>query len=177
MTHQEAVATVVAAFNDPDRTQIGDPREGKYHIGVQFTNLKDAFDLARRLARLGIIPRTTVLHDDMFGEPVVALVNIYGKEDQRKLLDGLRSKLNELQLERFERLVLARGPIPEDIIERMVKARALGWKVSKIAEKMNEQGIITGMGKRWTPTKVKNALAEYDKKHGPWSGAVEPGTE
>lgn len=60
MTYQEAVATVVAALNDPDRTQIGNPREGKYQIGVQFTNVKDALDFARPLARLGVTPRTTV---------------------------------------------------------------------------------------------------------------------
>lgn len=104
----------------------------------------------------------------MFGQPVVAYTHIYGKEDQRKLFDRLQSKLNEPRRDLFERLVLARGPIPEDILDRMVKARQRGWKFSKIAEKMNEQGIIAGMGGiRWTAQKVTKALGHYDRRVAP----------
>jgi hypothetical protein len=48
----------------------------------------------------------------------------------------------------------------------MLAARDRGWKFAKIADKMNEQGIIAGMGGvRWTPQKVRKALTEYDKKN------------
>jgi hypothetical protein len=132
---------------------------------VPFYDLKSAFQFARQLARLGVIPQTTVLHDRLLGAFVVALVNIYGKEDQRRLLEVVRPKLNEPRRQALEDLTLARGPIPHDILERMVKARERGWRPAKIALKMNEQGIIAGMGGvRWTSKKVRTALAQYDER-------------
>lgn len=101
----------------------------------------------------------------MFGEPVASVVNIHGKEAQRKVLTHVGPKLNEPRLKKLQGLVLARGPIPEDILERMASARKRGWNCRKTAEAMNKQGIIEGMGGvRWTPQKVKKALTEYDKK-------------
>jgi hypothetical protein len=104
------------------------------------------------VARLGIIPSTTILHEDMFGEPAASVVNIHGKEAQRALLKQVGRKLDEPRLKKLQDLVLARGPIPEDILERTAKARERGWSYLKIASKMNELGIIEGMGGvRWTP--------------------------
>lgn len=174
MTKREAAAAVVAALNNADHTLIGDPRKKGYRIAFGFAELKEALPFARQLALLGITPHTTIKHD-AFGWPVLTSVNVLGKDDQRGLYEGLASQLDTPQAEALGALVLARGSVPDDILERMVMARTRGWKPVKIAQKMNEEGIIAGMGGvRWTPQKVKKALAEYDKQHGPWSGAIDP---
>jgi hypothetical protein len=176
LTVSNAVAAVAAALNDAGRALIGDPRKRQYKVAVQFAQLKEAFEFARQLARIKIVPSTTIVHDEMFGAPVAAIVNVYGKDDQRRLLELLASRLDESPRTKLSDLVLARSPIPDGIVERMVQARERHWNFAKIADKMNEQGIIEGMGGvRWTPQKVKQALAQYNKKHRPWSGAVEPG--
>jgi hypothetical protein len=163
--YDDAVAAVAAALNDADRALIGDPRERQYKVAVQFAQLKESFEFARQLARLGIIPSTTILHEDMFGEPAASVVNIHGKEAQRALLKQVGRKLDEPRLKKLQDLVLARGPIPEDILERTAKARERGWSYLKIASKMNELGIIEGMGGvRWTPQKVKKALAQREEQ-------------
>jgi len=177
LKRREAVAAVAAALNDVDCAEIGDPRKKQYRVEFRFAELKKAFEFARQLAILGIVPTTTIDHDK-FGDPVVAGVRIYGKGEQHRLFEGFKGQLEEGQLRRLEMLVLARGPIPDEIVERMVAARKRGWNCLKIAEKMNEQAIIAGMGGvGWTALKVKHALAEYDKQHGPWSGAEDPESE
>jgi hypothetical protein len=160
-----ARAVIAAALNDRDRSQIGDPREKQYKVAVRFESIKEALVFARQLAPLGIAPSTTIIHDEVSGYALGAVVKIYGKEAQRTLLDLVCSDLDEPRREQLQDLVLARGPIPEDHLERMAKGRARGWSHSKIAEKMNKQGIIAGMGGvRWTPQKVKNHLKKYDER-------------
>jgi hypothetical protein len=156
---------VLAALNDPDRTLIGDPRERVYKVAFQFGTVKEALELARQLAMIGIVPRTMIDHDE-FGLPLLAQVTIWAKDDQRRLLEGAPETLDESQHQKLEDLVSARGPIPEDILERMVQARERGWSSARTASKMNEQGIIAGMGGvRWTARKVKAALVDYDERH------------
>lgn len=173
---QAALVEIAAAINDPNRTVIGDPRNKQYKVAVQFASIKEAVLFAKHLVPLGVEPSSTIIHEKMFGDPLGAIVNVYGKESQRRLLRLVADQLHERPRKQLEDLVLARGPIPDDILERMVKARERKWSPAKTAEKMNEQGIIAGMGgARWTAPKVKKALASYDEQHGPWSGAVEPG--
>jgi hypothetical protein len=165
--YDDAVAAVTTALNDKDRATIGDPRMKQYKVVVQYGSLKEAFALAQSLALLGVTPRTTVHHDDRSGEPIFAEVNVYGKEAQQQLRVVVGTKLRESRREQLETLVLARGPIPDDILAKIWISAASGRKPHQIAEKMNELGIIEGMGGvRWTHQKVKAALVEYERRHG-----------
>src|SRR5207244_382633 len=94
-----------------------------------------------------------------------AQVTIYAKGDQKHLFECTHTRLSREQHQRLEDLVLARGPIPDDILEKIWISQQKGRKPNQIAERMNELGVIAGMGgKRWTAKKVGNALAEYERR-------------
>ena len=120
---------------------------------------------AKQLARIGIIPTTSIEHDSV-GWPDWAKVTIYAKSDQKHLFEETETRLSREQRQRFEDLVLARGPIPDDILEKIwISHHRGGRKLNQIAERMNELGVIAGMGgKRWTAQKVRKALAEYERR-------------
>jgi hypothetical protein len=119
---------------------------------------------ARQLATIGIIPRTSIEHDSL-GFPAWAQVTIYAKGDQKRLFERTQTWLCREQRQRFEDLVLARGPIPDDILEKIWISHKRGRKPNQIAERMNELRVIAGMGgKRWTAQKVRKALAEYERR-------------
>jgi hypothetical protein len=95
---------------------------------------------------------------------MMAYVVLYSASDQRTLFEAVESELNEERRQALEDLVLARGPIPPHILERIRKAKRRGWSATKIADTMNERGIIAGMGGvHWTPKKVRAALAAGHK--------------
>src|SRR5215211_9206087 len=127
--------------------------------------MKEAMERAKQLARMiGIIPRTSIEHDS-HGFPVRAQVTIYAKTDQKRLFECTRTRLSREQCQRFEDLVLARGPIPDDLLEKIWISHEKGRKPNQIAERMNELGVIAGMGgKRWTAQKVRKALAEHERR-------------
>jgi hypothetical protein len=165
LDYQHALAAIVDALNDADHTLIGDPREGVYKVAFTTSNMKDAMERARQLAKTGIIPRTSIEHDS-FGTPIAAQVTIYAKGDQKHLFECTETQLSREQRQRFEDLVLARGPIPDEILEKIwISHHRGGRKLNQIAERMTELGVIAGMGgKRWTGQKVQNALAEYERR-------------
>jgi hypothetical protein len=163
LDYEHAMAAIVEALNDADHTLIGDPREGVYRVAFA-SNVKEAMERAEQLARIGIIPRTSIEHDS-FGWPMWAQVTIYAKGDQKHLFECTETRLSREQRQRFEDLVLARGPIPDDILEKIWISHQKGRKPNQIASRMNELGVIAGMGgKRWTGQKVRNALAEYERR-------------
>jgi hypothetical protein len=164
LDYQHAMAAIVDALNDADHTLIGDPREGVYKVAFT-SKLKEAMERARQLAKIGIIPRTSIEHDS-FGTPVRAQVTIYAKDDQKHLFECTQTRLSREQRQRLEDLVLARGPIPDDILEKIWISHQRGRKLNQIANRMNELGVIAGMGgRRWTVQKVRKALAEYERRH------------
>ena len=116
---------------------------------------------AKQLARIGIIPTTSIEHDSV-GWPDWAKVT----SDQKHLFEETETRLSREQRQRFEDLVLARGPIPDDVLEKIWISRHRGGrKLNQIAERMNELRVIAGMGgKRWTAQKVRKALAEYERR-------------
>ena len=118
MDYQQAMAAIVDALNDRDHTLIGDPREGVYKLAIRTSNMKEAVERARQLAKIGIIPTTSIEHDS-FGTPIWAQVTIYAKGDQKHLFECTETRLSREQRQRFEDLVLARGPIPDDILEKI----------------------------------------------------------
>jgi hypothetical protein len=155
------VATIAAALNNPEQSSIGDPREGIYKVSLRATDLTAAVEIAKNLATLGITPLTSVIHDAA-GQPAEAYVNIHKKAAQRSLLERTESRLNAERRKQLEDLVLARGPIPDDILGRIAASAECGQSPAETARRMNELGVIAGMGgKRWTAQKVKAALAQY----------------
>jgi hypothetical protein len=166
LTEPQALAAIVDALNDADRTVIGDPRKGLYRVAFGTSTIKEATERARQLAIIGIVPRTSIEHD-RFGSPIWANVLVYSQSDQKYLFEATRSRLNPDRRQRLEDLVLARGPIPDDILEKIwISHHRGGHNLNQIAERMNELGVIAGMGgKRWTGQKVRKALAEYQQRH------------
>jgi hypothetical protein len=70
LDYQHALAAIIDALNDVDRTVIADPREGAYRVAFG-SNPSEAMERASQLARIGIIPRTWIEHDS-HGFPVRA---------------------------------------------------------------------------------------------------------
>jgi hypothetical protein len=126
--------------------------------------MKRAMERARQLATIGIIPRTSIAHDSL-GFPDWAQVTIWPAGDQKRLFECTEARLCRDQRQRFEDLVLARGPIPDDILEKIWISHQGGRKPNQIAERMNELEVIAGMGgKCWTVQKVRKALDEYKRR-------------
>jgi hypothetical protein len=127
--------------------------------------MSEARRLSNHLASLGLSPRTNVRYDDR-GEPMLAYVVLYDAADQRRLFEILESHLDSDRHQRLRDLVLARGPIPDELLQRIWAAsKRLPWGADRIAEQMNRQGIIEGMGGiRWTAKKVQAALDEYERR-------------
>lgn len=159
-----AALKIAAALNDPERSLIGDPRRRVYKISLISGEMREAMQLARYLARLGIVPSTTITHDE-FGAPVLAHVNVYSPTGQEAVLSIVKRELTSDRHRALEDLVLARGPIPDELLERIAKADRLGKRPQKIADRLNTEGVIAGMGGvRWTAKKVRDALVEYKKR-------------
>jgi len=157
------VAALAPALNDANRSLIGDPRRGSYAVSFRTKNMNEARQLAEHLASLGLNARTNVRYDDR-GERTLAYVVLYDAADQQRLFEVLESRLDPERHQRLEDLVLARGPIPDDILKRIWRASEI-WSADRIAEALNGQMIIAGMGGiRWTAKKVRAALAEYERR-------------
>jgi hypothetical protein len=87
---------------------------------------------------------------------------LYGKTEQRDLLEYTERLLSEERREQLSDLVRARGSIPDDILEKIARSATAGRTPTQIAERMNELEVIDGMGgKYWTAAKIKNALLRY----------------
>jgi hypothetical protein len=158
-----AVAALAAALNDANRSLIGDPRRGSYAVSFRTKDINEARRLAKHLESLGLNARTNIRFDDR-GEPTLAFVVLYDAADQQRLFEVLESRLDPERHQRLEDLVLARGPIPDDILKRIRRASEI-WSADRIAEALNGQRIIAGMGGiRWTAKKVRAALVEYERR-------------
>ena len=163
--HEEGVAYLATALNNADRSIVGDPRRGSYAVSLKTKDMDEARQFAKHMASLGLEPRTNVRRDEQ-GQPILAFVTLYDADDQRRLFETIEGHLGPHRRQRLENLVLARGPIPDDILERIWNASELHrWSAQTIATKMNELGILAGMrGIRWTAKKVRAALAEYQQR-------------
>jgi hypothetical protein len=163
--HDDAVAVLAAAFNDADRSLFGDPRrQGSAGLGIETQDLDEAQAMARYLATFELEVRTTIQHD-ADGNVARAFVAVYNASDQRKLFEVLERHLSSERRRQFEDLVLARGPIPDDILENIWKSHQARRTPYQIAHRMNELGIIAGMvSMGWTATKIRSALTEYERR-------------
>jgi hypothetical protein len=60
--------------------------------------------------------------------------------------------------ERLQKLVWARGPVPEANAEFIRNRFGMNWSAERIAAELNRRRVTAGMGgKGWTPRKVKDA--------------------
>jgi hypothetical protein len=160
------VAALAAALNDANRSLVGDPRRGSYAVSFRTKDMNEARRLAKHLASLGLHARTNIRFDDR-GEPTLAYVVLYDAADQQRLFEVVESRLDPDRRRRLGDLVLARGPVPDDLLQRIWAAsQRMAWNTEeRIAEQMNTQRIISGMGGvRWTAKKVRAALDEYERR-------------
>jgi hypothetical protein len=165
--YREAAASVAAALDDPERSLIGDPRQGVYKVSLISSDMREAMQFAKELARLGISPTTTITHDE-FGRPLMAYVNVHTVNDQTALLETVGAALSETRRQALENLVVARSPIPDELLTKIWRSKEAGRKPHQIATKMNELDVMPGRGgKGWTAKKVRDALAEYDRRADP----------
>ena len=103
MDYQHALAAIVEALNDVGSDPlIDDPRQGAYRVAFGTSNMKEAMERAKQLARIGIIPRTSIEHDS-FGTPIWAQVTIYANGDHKHLFECTQTRLCRDQRQRFVR--------------------------------------------------------------------------
>jgi hypothetical protein len=164
LDYREATAAVAAALDDPERSLIGDPRQGLYKVSLVSSDMREAMLFAKQLARLGISPTTTINHDN-FGQPLSAHVNVYAVSEQEELLEIVQAGLSEPRRQALKDLVLARSPIPEELLEKVWTSHARGRTAHQIATRMNELDVMPGRGgKGWTAKKVQAALSEFHRR-------------
>jgi hypothetical protein len=115
---------------------------------------------AKSLDQLGITYQTNYARPERPERAEVAYLAIYAAHDQRRLLESVEDDLVEWSRKKLEDLVRARGPIPEEVLRRMVVTIEAGKSYEYLAQRLNELDIVAGMGgNRWTPKKAKQAVA------------------
>jgi hypothetical protein len=166
LDYREAAAALAAALDDPERSLIGDPRQGLYKVSLVSSDMREAMQFAKQLARLGISPTTTITHDEL-GKPLTASVNVYTVDSQEALLESVAAGLSEPRRQALGDLVLARSPIPDELLEKIWTSHERGRTPHEIATRMNELDVIPGRGGRgWTAKKVQAALSEFQRRRG-----------
>jgi hypothetical protein len=159
--NERQLATIATALNDPRRSTIQDPRRGQYAVTFKTSDQSEAETLAQTLRALDLTVQTNYKRDSE-GTPIYAFVTLYNHDDQRRLFELAKDKLEFERSEQLQRLVAARGPLPADSRERIRQAATVwGWPAETIATKMNQAGVIAGMGgKHWTAKKIRTILAD-----------------
>jgi hypothetical protein len=149
---------VAAVLNDPQRAKVGNPERNTWFVSFTPRNKEELDQIAQDLSQLGV----TFQINDRSGEgsagAIVAYLAIYDLEEQNKLLESVRDQLEEPRRTAFKNLVLARGPIPKDVLARMIATIEAGKSPEYLAKKLNEHGIVAGRGQKWTPKKVRDAV-------------------
>jgi Recombinase len=149
---------LAAALNDPQRTRLGNPDRNTWTVTFFPRSADQIYRLTRDLDQSGVKIQVNHRSGEHQAGEIIAYVVIYDLEEQRKLLELVRDQLSESRGEAFEKLVLARGPIPDDVLERMINTINNGKSYEYLAEKMTERGIVAGRGQKWTPNKVRKAV-------------------
>jgi hypothetical protein len=150
---------VAAALNDPRRSRIADPRKGTSALAFPSADVRELACLAQALDSLGVVYQTNYSRAELVDRAERAFLTIYDREDQKRLLEDVGKLLEGSRARTLEDLVAARGPIPEPTLRRMEVTIERGMSHAYLADALNREGIITGMGTRkWTEKKVRAAL-------------------
>jgi hypothetical protein len=140
---------LINALNDRSRTTIGNPWKGTYSVAIDVTNHGDTDELLSELEALGVTTQVNVGSRDR--------IAIYELDSLKRLL-ALGDPLDAWALKRLETLVRARGPVSEGVANRIRLYLDTGWSYERIAARMNERRVASGMGGNgWTAAKVKEA--------------------
>jgi hypothetical protein len=149
-------------MNDPQWARIGDPFRNRWTVSIFESDARHATEVAESLDRLGITFQANFRRDER-NRPTAAYLAIYALEDQQRLVEHLGADLEPAPRKALELLTRARGPVPAEILRRMVATIESGKSHSYLAERLMEHGLIDGMGKGWTAKKVRSVLADYEK--------------
>jgi hypothetical protein len=149
-------SALAAALNDPTRSAIGNPRKGQYHCWIGVNDDSDEDALRKELNQLGVKNQINTRRRD--GQRYIAVYCVTGL---RTIFEALESRLEPKLRQALDTLVRARSPIPDEILDAIWRRYQLdGWDEEQIAKAMIEKPIIDGMGKGWTPRKIRRILAE-----------------
>jgi len=123
------------------------------------SNVHELARLGESLSLLGVNYQANYARAERKERSEVAYIATYWRDDQNRLFAAVKDLLIEPRRKLLEDLVLARSPIPEDILARMRATIRIGKGYDYLAERLNELDIVVGMGgKPWTPRKVLLAL-------------------
>ncbi len=148
------MSCITAALNDPRSSIIGDPRRGTYAVSFTGKTQSALDEVSRSLEILGIAGQISSNHPG-----TKLFLTVYTLDDQQRLLVRCGPSLEFERLTALEILVQARGPVPEDLLHKLRLSIASGRSHAYLAGRLNELGIITGMGGlRWTAKKIKKAV-------------------
>jgi hypothetical protein len=140
---------LAAALNDRSRTMIGDPWRGSYHVQIDVTDRPDTNRVLQELESLGVSARVNPGIRDR--------LSIYELSSLEKLLE-LGEQLEQPVRERLQKLVWARGPVPEATGQFIRDQLSMERSPQAIAAELNRRRATKGVGgKGWTPRKVLEA--------------------
>jgi hypothetical protein len=123
------------------------------------SNVHELARLGESLSLLGVRYQTNYAKAERNERSDVAYLVTYWYDDQKRLFEAVRDHLTEPRRKLLEDLVLARSPIPEDLLARMQATIRAGKSYEYLAERLNELDIVVGMrGKPWTARKVLLAV-------------------
>jgi|SRR5579871_126459 len=155
MPDTQAAASLAAALQDREGSRVGDPYRNQSHVQFIRAALDDARELKQHLDHLGCIAQLSSTRR----EPIVHFVTLYSVNDQRRLLDQVGELLDPARRGELDRLVRARSPIPEWVLNGMRVHSRAGRTHQEIANRLNTAGVIDGMRCiEWTAKKVRDAL-------------------
>jgi hypothetical protein len=163
---EEAVSNLAARLNDVRRTRIADHRQNNWTVSFVSTDVHELASLATALEALGIEYQTNYARaeDPRRAERHRAFLAIYDHQGQTQLLEAVRPLLAGPRLLKLEELVAARGPLSDELLRRMTATIAFGKDHAYLADGLNRQGIIAGMGgHKWTARKVRKALTQWER--------------
>ncbi len=168
--YTDAVNSLAEDLNSESKTMIGSPRDGVYKLAFDLT-MEELKETVEKLVRVGIVPKAVVAYNE-FASAIGAEIPLWDIKHLRKLFDQVESKLDPKRRKQFEDLVLAREPIPEELLEKILhKHERHGWPPQRIADSLNEHDVVTGMGKAWTSQKVTHAIRIVREKRDPRKSA------
>jgi hypothetical protein len=155
MTKIDHLDKLAELLNDPNTSRIGDPTAHKYVVALVVDSVGTAVDARIWLGRVCTDVKVSYWDGGPSG-PQRAYVNVYDVDDQRKLFDAVGSRLTPARHALLERLVRARGPVPDEYIEHIQNLRREGVPDEEIARRMNDARAFDGVkGGIWTAAKLR----------------------
>ena len=87
LEYHEAAQAYRAASDDPERSQISDPRRNVDSASFTTYDMKEARRIPKELVTIGIVPTSKVEYDPRFGDAIRVHVNIWSRRDRAQLTE------------------------------------------------------------------------------------------